>query len=300
MAAGFVTVCGLWGLGLVLEQILLVSRRSATILRKNLAFSLIKLGALPVALLLVGPEQGIIVATELGVVAGLLATWLPLRHLMTWRWRLMYSGVAEIRTSLAGSALGNQVSALIAGLPNWLLPLIVTERGGAGEAAYFYTSWMIMTLVNTGPSALAVSLLAEGARQGGGSTHLIGKAYRYTGLFMVPATLAVAVGAPYVLPIFGHEYAGNGLELLRYLALAGLPYAVVQINFTKLRLDGKHLCLSGTAALLAAGTLLGSYLLLPAWGLVSVGLSWLGSCLVVAVLSGWFMGRPPAQRRAQT
>jgi len=283
---GFVLSCSAWGVGLVLEPLLLVSRYGQHLVSKNLAFSVVKLVALVLLLPLVGERFGILVATALGVVAGLFVVWLRFRKRLIYRWALVRNGLAEIR-SLATSALGHYFSTLISGLPNWLLALLVVERLGSSETAYFYTSWMIMTVVNTGAAALGNGLLAEGARQGKASRQLLSQSYRYMLLFMAPATVAVLLAAQYILPIFGPDYAEGGTQLLRYLALAGIPYGVVQINFMKLRVDEKLRVLTAASTLLSTIVLVGSYILLPTQGLTAIGYTWLLSCSLTAILSLW-------------
>jgi O-antigen/teichoic acid export membrane protein len=289
---GFALTCAGWGVGLVLEQVLVVNKRGQYVVWKNLAFSLSKLVALaPLVLPVIDQRLSVLTATAIGVAAGLVVGLQGLRTNATRQWGAMRIGLTEVRSSLAGYALKNYISALIAGLPGWLLPLIVVERSGARAAAYFYTSWMIMSIVNNGPAALGSALLAEGARQGQASQPLLRKAYTYALLFMVPAVLAILVAGQWLTPIFGRTYAEGGRELLPYLAIAGLPFAIVQISFMELRLEKELLVLCAAATLLSAITLVGSYVLLPVLGLIAIGIVWLMSCSLTAILSLWLVGR---------
>jgi O-antigen/teichoic acid export membrane protein len=197
-------------------------------------------------------------------------------------------GLSEIRSSLVGLALGNYVSALIGGLPSWLLPVIVVEQLRPSTAALFYTSWMIVTLVNTGSAALATGFLVAGVRQRSTTQHLLRKAYTYALLYTIPATLVLVVAAHPVMRVFGRDYA-EGVELLRYLALAGVPYAFVQINLEQLRLTSQLRLLGALTTLQAVVTLGGSYLVLPTLGLTGIGMAWMASCLLVGGVSQWLV-----------
>ncbi len=289
---GFTVTCAGWGAGLVLEQVLVVNKRGQYVVWKNLTFSLVKLVTLALLVLpVIDPRLSVFTATAIGSAAGLLVGWQGLRTHVARQWGAVRNGLAQVRSSLVGYALGNYVSALIAGLPGWLLPIIVVERSGAPTAAYFYTSWMIMVIVNNGPSALGSALLAEGSRQGQASRQLLKRAYAYALLYMVPAVLAVLVAGPRLTPIFGRAYAEQGRELLAYLAVAGLPFAIVQISFMELRLEKELLVLCEVVILFSAITLVGSYMLLPALGLIAIGIAWLVSCSLTAILSLWLVWR---------
>ena len=268
---------------------MLVSRRGDAVIRKSLACSMVKLGGLVLAIPLAGQRFGILAATALGVAAALVVVLPSLRQAILPGWSYIREGVREIRLSLTGPALRNYASALMGGLPNWLLPLIVVEQATAGTAAHFYTSWMIVTLVNTGPAALAGGLLAEGARQGQGSHQLLRRAYVYALLMMIPAVLILTLGARQCLGVFSGSYAAGGADLLRYLAVSGIPYAFVQINFNQLRLEGKLFTLIGAAALHNLVVDGGSYFLLPTQGVNAVGISWLLSCVLTAALRHWLV-----------
>lgn len=288
----FAVTCAGWGAGLVLEQVLVVNKAGHYVVWKNLAYSLVKLFALVLlAVTALDRNFSVFTATAIGAAVGLAVGLQGLRINMARQLGAIGNGLTKVRSSLAGYALGNYVSSLISGLPGWLLPIIVVEQLGASQAAYFYTSWLIMVIVNTGPAALGAALLAEGARQGRASSQLLKRAYTYALLYMVPAVLVVLVAGRWLTPLFGSAYAEGSSELLPYLALAGLPFAIVQISFMELRLEKEMMGLTAAAILLSAVTLVGSYVLLPALGLMAIGVVWLVSCSLTAILSLWLVWR---------
>jgi O-antigen/teichoic acid export membrane protein len=279
----FVATCGAWGVGLVLDQVLLVSKRGQIMVCKNATISSVRLALLPVMLAAVGGSFGIFAATTLGVVAGLGLVGYLLGNRVPTRWNVIRGGLHEIRSSLAGYALGSYFSALVAGLPTWLLPLIVIREAGASAAAYFYASWMIATVMNTVPSALATGFFMEGARRGGASRQLVRNVYSYTLLCSCAATLLLLLAAQWILVIFKPDYAAQATPLLRLLALANIPSALVQVYCMKLQLERKLLTLGIQNSLLTGIALVGSYLLLPSLGLSGVGIAYGAGCLCAAI-----------------
>ena len=96
--------------------------------------------------------------------------------------------------------------------------------------------------------------------------------------------LVVALGAPWLLRLFGAEYAREASALLRWLALAA-PFAVLaQLYFTRLRVQkrvGRLVLLSGV---IAACTLGLAAALMPHYGIAASAIGWLlGNSLVAAL-----------------
>ncbi len=287
LAVGFVLACGAWGLGLVLEQLLLVGRYGGLVLGKNAAFSVGRIVALVILLPLAGERYGIVAATLLGVGAGVAVVWAAFRTRMAYSFGSMRESVGEVARLVGSSGFGNYVPALVAGLPGWLLPVTVLDRADSASAAHFYTAWMIVTLVNSAPAALASGMLAEGSRVRESSRALILKAYKYAAVVMVPAVAVLFVAAEPILSIFGSGYSESGAELLHWMALGSIPYALVQVNAIKLRLDGKLGALVVAAALLSSICLGGSYFAIPVFGLESVGIAWMAGSVLAGIVSIW-------------
>lgn len=279
----FAATCGAWGVGLVLDQILLVTRRGQIMVWKNTTISSVRLALLAVMLPLVGGSFGVFASTTGGVLAGLALVCFVVRGAVTTRLADIRSGLHEIRSALAGYALGTYFSALVAGLPTWLLPLVVIKQAGASAAAYFYAGWMIATVMNTIPSALATGFFMEGARRGAASRRLVRNVYACTLMFAVPAALLLIFAAPWILVAFKPAYAAQATPLLRYLALANIPSALVQVCFMKLQLERRLLLLGLQNCLLTSITLVGSYLLLPAFGLSGIGIAYCAGCACAAL-----------------
>jgi O-antigen/teichoic acid export membrane protein len=107
--------------------------------------------------------------------------------------------------------------------------------------------------------------------------------YSYTLLCSCAATLLLLLAAQWILVIFKPDYAAQATPLLRLLALANIPSALVQVYCMKLQLERKLLTLGIQNSLLTGIALVGSYLLLPSLGLSGVGIAYGAGCLCAAI-----------------
>ncbi len=78
-----------------------------------------------------------------------------------------------------------------------------------------------------------------------------------------------------VLLAFGGSYSERSIDLLRILALAGLPMTIERLYFTVLRIHGRLRELIVWRTLLTIVLLTACYLLIPAGGLNIIGWVWL-------------------------
>jgi O-antigen/teichoic acid export membrane protein len=202
----------------VLDSIFIAYRAAKFVLIKNTVMSLLKVG-LPFALLsqgFVGIVSSIALAVALSFIGGLV--WLifkfgyrPSRHIDR-------DIIRETRRFAASNYLGNVLGAT----PATIMPLIITSRLDAAQAAFFYMPLMVATLLHVIPSATGQSLLAEASHDESRLTVHLKNAVRHLLLMLTPAVLLTIVLAHPVLSIFGEEYAREGTLPLQILAVASL------------------------------------------------------------------------------
>jgi hypothetical protein len=186
-------------------------------------------------------------------------------------------------------SVANYVSDSLLLTPGLILPLIVVGLLGSSDGAYFYMAWFLGYMLNSASLSLSMSLFAEGSNNPG--------ALRVLSRNAVAAGLALAaLGAAFLLLladklllIFGRDYATEGAALLRIMALAALPAAVVNVYLGALRVAKRVGELMIIAGVVGITTVALSAALLPAMGLVGAGVGHglaqgLGLALVVARL----------------
>jgi O-antigen/teichoic acid export membrane protein len=184
--------------------------------------------------------------------------------------------VAQIR-SFGTSSAGHHFINLGGALPPLFLPLLVTTRLSASANAYFYVTWMMCSVFFMVSPSIAVSLFAEGARSRTSSRAALIRSAWLIGILIAPTMLIYLTTGHWLLGLFGPAYARQGQTLLVLLVASAIPDAVTNIYISRLRIQQR---LSTGAALnigMGLCTLLGSWVLMPAWGIAAPGACWLGA-----------------------
>src|SRR5690606_18432432 len=175
------------------------------------------------------------------------------------------------------------------------LPLVVLARLGPEAAAVYGITWQIAYALYLVVNGMGQSLVAhvaahpdrlEQARRG-----MVVKAMA----LLVPAVLVIAVGAEPLLSLFGAHYADEGSLLLALLALSAVPNVVTwsAVWAARVRRDGR--VLFGLPAAVTTAVIAGSWVLMPALGVVATGVAWLGAQSVAA--AGVLLVRAVSRRR---
>jgi O-antigen/teichoic acid export membrane protein len=187
---------------------------------------------------------------------------------------------------------GNYVGFVFYAASSNLLPLVVLNRTGAADAAYFFLPWAITSALLLVATSTSTAFTVEAARDLPGLLIYGRRALSHTlALLAVPVALFFFAG-PTLLRAFGHGYAAHGGNALRFLSLGVLPNAVVLVGLGVLRVRGRLMQLAGVQALACAIVLGGSYLALPRYGITSVGVAFVVSqvAAAVALLAGDLRG----------
>lgn len=181
---------------------------------------------------------------------------------------------------------GNHLGALFFLAYTTLLPILVTEKVGASANAYFYLPWTIITSLQLVSLNMTMSLTVEAVRD----TEKLGLyAYRvlvHTAKLIVPVVAVLIVGAPYILLVFGREYASQGTALLRLLAFAVLPHLIISLSLSLARVKNRifsAVLIQASLCLLVLGL---SVWLLPVYGITGVGIAW---CTAYTAVAGYLL-----------
>ncbi len=274
-----------WGAFNLQHSILAGLRRAVWVPIENGAYSLGKLGLLALFALIL-PQWGIFASWT----AALAMTILPTAALIYGR--LMPRHRELTGADVAAPGLNNvarYVGADYLGGLCWLastslVPIIVFQQAGPAANAYYSLSWvMVLPLYAIGAS-IGWSFVASAVFEAGIlRTH----GYRMllqTSLLVIPLTIALIVGAPYILRIFGEDYAEYGTSVLRLLALAALPGTIntMYVNVARVqRRMSRVAMVFGGQALIVLGL---TWLLLKPYGLTAVGVAWLVGQSAVAIV----------------
>jgi O-antigen/teichoic acid export membrane protein len=161
-------------------------------------------------------------------------------------------------------------------------------------------AWFLGYILSSTSSYLGLSLLAEGSHDPGSLQSLSLKAVAGgLAVAVVGAALLLSIGDK-VLLVFGDDYAREGAVLLRIMALAAIPAAVVNVYLGALRVMKRTGELMAIAAVVAAATLASSALLLPVMGLAGPGVGYgIGQGVGLAIVAFRSLGASAKTERRQ-
>ncbi|MHA6622382.1 lipopolysaccharide biosynthesis protein [Pseudonocardia sp. DLS-67] len=162
------------------------------------------------------------------------------------------------------------------------LPLVVLARLGPEAAALygiaFQIAYALYLVVNGMGQSLVAHLAADPHKLEAARRSMVHKAM----VLLVPAVVAIAVGAYPLLSLFGARYAEEGSLLLVLLVLSAIPNVVTwsTVWAARVRRDGR--VLFGLPAAITTAVIAGSWFLMPVLGVVGAGVAWLGAQSVAA------------------
>jgi O-antigen/teichoic acid export membrane protein len=190
------------------------------------------------------------------------------------------------------------VGALFAIGSTAILPVVVLSTLGATSSAHWYMVSMISMATQLVPSVLATSLLVEVAASSASFEVDGTRVLRQLAVLLGPIVLVLVVFADPILSIFGAEYAAEGATALRLMALAGIPYALINLAFIRLRLERRVHLVVAAQVVLALLLVVPAVIVLPVLGITGLGLVVLAAHTAVAVVLAAMELRPLLARFA--
>jgi O-antigen/teichoic acid export membrane protein len=277
----------LWTVFTVQDHVLVGLRRTTIVPVENGVFALAKVVLLvPFAALFAG--YGILVSWLLPTAAGvaIVTGWILLR-LVPRRQRAAAAGDASQQAVVAANDIvrwvgADYVGSLFAIGSTAILPVIVLSSLGAGSSAHWYMVSLISMATQLVPSVLATSLLVEVAASSASFEADGSRVLRQLAVLLGPIVLVLVLFADPILSIFGPGYAAEGATALRLMALAGIPFALINIAFIRLRIEGRVRVVVAAQVVLALLLVVPAILVLPVLGITGLGIVVLAAHVVVA------------------
>jgi O-antigen/teichoic acid export membrane protein len=164
-----------------------------------------------------------------------------------------------------------------------LIPLMITQRAGAAENAYFSLAWAIVFPLYLLSSNMGMSLVVSAAGDEEKLALHLRRAVVQTLRLVAPLVLLVVLLAPYVLRLFGSAYASHATGTLRLVALSAIPNVVTTLYVYACRARRKMLRLVIVLTAECSVVVVLSYALLDPLGIAGVGAAWVIGQSVVAV-----------------
>jgi len=179
---------------------------------------------------------------------------------------------------------GDYLSMIVWSVTVNLMPVIVLEKAGPVENAYFYLPWMITYSLYMVSNYLGMSLTAEAAKDPHRLIEYLKRSLAQAGILLLPVILVIVMEAPYILLLFGKSYAAEGVTLLRILAVSAIPYATTSFFISIARVRREVWKIALYLSLLCILALALTFMLLTQYGLPGVGTAWLVSQSAIALV----------------
>lgn len=264
----------------IIEAALIANREAKYVLAKNMVFCGLKIG-LAVVLVTFTASLGIAVSWCLALLAATLLSVLWLMPRAMGQYRIAPKLDTGLLRRTIGYSGGNYLSALLATAPVLLMPMLVVSVLGAEANAYFYIGWMVANLLFAVPSSVSYVLFSEGAANEVELRSNVTRALKLCFALLISGIAIVFLAGEWTLGIFGTEYATQSFPLLKVLAVSSIPLVFTYTLTSIYRVTKELKKLIAVWAIIAAGTIVGGYMLMQSVGIVGIGYAWAGSNLAV-------------------
>ena len=281
--AVFVVFTGASTLSTFADHAFIAKRRAGFILARGLIFSLLKL-PLPVLLAAFFHSFGIFASWGISLVVALLFSIFLFLPRAQPGYRPFFAIRREVVNNMLHFSFANYLSGFFWGAPAVVFPIMVLNLLGAESNAYFYIAWAAGGVLTMIPTAISISLFAEGSYDEEKLGPNIRRSLKMVIIILIPAVILIMVIADKLLLLFGSSYSQSAASLLRILALSTLPLAINIIYLGIKRVQKDLRTIVGLTAFVAAVTLGLAYLLLPLMGINGTGIAWFASQGVVALV----------------
>ncbi len=196
-----------------------------------------------------------------------------------------------VRESIRYS-IGNYAIGLLMASPIYVLPLMILSQLGPTDAASYYIAFAVASLLFIVPTAFSTSLFIEGSHGATLKTSTL-KTVKTMFILLLPLVFVLCVFGRDLLLLIGREY-GEAFGLLQLMAISSLFFSILSIFFSVKRVQ-KDIGILIFLSLISFSLMIGlSFLLIPRFGVVGVGYSWLvsyGTCAgfigLAVVVEGW-------------
>jgi O-antigen/teichoic acid export membrane protein len=240
-----------------------------------------------VALATRAPSWGLFIAWSIPIMVALLPiNWLIFRRLVPRHASRPAAGPAFGQVRRFASA--NYVGTLFSLASTTLLPIIVTNQLGTTATAHFYVAWSIAVGLQLVASGSATAFTAEAAASEQMLRDYCRRTTAHALRLATPLVVVLFVTAPWVLRLFGGDYARDATTLLRLLAVVGIPSVVTAIGQGVARVQNDRRSLVLAQVVQCVLTLALAVALVSPMGIVGVGIAALVG--QVAAAAGLLLG----------
>lgn len=182
-------------------------------------------------------------------------------------------------------SISNYIANLLTAAPVMIFPIMILNILGAENAADYYISFAIVSLLFIIPQAYSLSLFVEGSH-GESLRRNLKRSLKIIFLLLIPGIFVVILLGESLLGWIGAEYL-QALSLLRILAISSFLFTFfsVFLAIIKVQKDVKGILFFSSFTFILL--ILSSYVFMIEYGIIGIGYAWLfsyglGSVIIVA------------------
>jgi O-antigen/teichoic acid export membrane protein len=165
-----------------------------------------------------------------------------------------------------------------------LMPLLaITITGSAKSSAYVYLAWTFAYTLHLVSTNVGGSMITEASRAPERLVEYARRTVVHALRIVVPLAVILVIAAPYVLRIEGRDYAIHATRLLQLFAIAAIPNVFVATYLNIMRVERRMSAVLVVTAIQSVAVLVPSIVMLHLYGVVGVGIAWLGAETVLAL-----------------
>ena len=270
----FVLAVVLWTIFALQDSVLIGLRASRWVAVENISYGLVKLLLLP-AFIVMSRPQGIFIAWVVPIVGTIVAVTYYLFRVRIPDHMATTTRTEDLPTTrellwLSSAQYATLLSTVF--LPS-VVTLIVIQRLGAVDNAYYYLPAMISTSVGAFTWSIVRSFLVEASSEPHALKRHADSALRGLVVVLVPCIALGVLLAPYYLRVFGAGYAEHGTSLMRMLLVSLLGTAVMVFYSTFAWLDKRVWWLTVRNVVFSAIYLVVIVLLIGRLGINAIGVA---------------------------
>jgi O-antigen/teichoic acid export membrane protein len=276
-------------LQILFDQVSMALRRGDQVFIRAVLFGVLTFGSLGVVVLASHSASSMAIVSP-WVVGGVGLCVLGLAQLwyLCNRYRYRPGFDPTIGRRLFRVGVPNHLLTLTERAPGLILPIIVTELLSKETNATWYVVWMMAWVVYIVPISVGIALFSELVHKPEAYKKAVRTGAQTALAFGATAAIGLALLASFILGLFGHAYAEDGVTPLRILVFAFLPLTCVQVYYATCRARGK------LTEAIVAGTVTGAVavgaaaIVAPNHGLTGMAIAWLSTQIAAGL---WAIAR---------
>ncbi|WP_262365579.1 lipopolysaccharide biosynthesis protein [Gordonia sp. OPL2] len=274
----FVVVLGIFA---IQDSMLIGLGRSRTVATKNITQSTIKL-ILVAALIPLGTGSAVVWAWVLPAAA--ISLWIGMTAIRDGARAMTGPSILPRRTEIVHFYAGSFAMTAVGVVVPLVVPLVIVARLGTEMNAYFTICWLVISTAAILLNATAAPFVATASEPGTDLRHATLRFIALCGGASIVGCIALVVTAPWILSIMGPQYAAEGTDLIRLMALTLPTVAFVTIYTALARVERRLRLAVITQVVFGVVVVTGIAFSTDRWGIIGVAYVYLAADVIIAAI----------------